>query len=79
MQFCGYPSFKWDLVGCLGLNELRHDKTNNPPSLISLRSALNALRTQAFFMRTVKTLIRLGGSESLLGTHSFCWFCHVAA
>ena len=29
MQFCGYPSFKWDLVGCLGLNEPRHDKTNN--------------------------------------------------
>ena len=30
-----------------------------------------------------KTLIRLGGcpgwSESLLGTHSFCWFCHVTA
>ena len=34
-------------------------------------------------MRTAKTLIRLGGcpgwSESLLGTHSFCWFCHVVA
>ena len=34
-------------------------------------------------MRTAKTLIRLGGcpgwSESLLGAHSFCWFCHVAA
>ena len=34
-------------------------------------------------MRTVKTLIRLGGcpgwSESSLGAHSFCWFCHVAA
>ena len=33
--------------------------------------------------RRVKTLIRLGGcpgwSESSLGTHSFCWFCHVAA
>ena len=32
------------------------------------------LRTQAFFMRTVKTLIRLGGcpgwSESLLGAHA---------
>ena len=30
-------------------------------------------------MRTAKTLIRLGWcpgwSESLLGTHSFCWFC----
>ena len=34
-------------------------------------------------MRTAKTLIRLGGcpgwSESSLGTHSFCWFCHVVA
>ena len=33
--------------------------------------------------RTVKTLIRLDGcpgwSESSLGTHSFCWFCHVVA
>ena len=34
-------------------------------------------------MRTAKTLIRLGGcpgwSESSLGAHSFCWFCHEAA
>ena len=34
-------------------------------------------------MRTAKTLIRLGRrpswSESSLGAHSFCWFCHVAA
>ena len=34
-------------------------------------------------MRTVKTLIRLDGrpgrSESSLGAHSLCWFCHVAA
>ena len=34
-------------------------------------------------MRTANTLIRLGGcpgwSESSLGAHSFCWFCHVAA
>ena len=33
--------------------------------------------------RTEKTLIRLGGcqgwSESSLGAHSFCWFCHVPA
>ena len=41
------------------------------------------LRTQCFFVRTAKTLIRLGGcpcwSESSLGAHSFCWFCHVVA
>ena len=60
------------------------DQPGHLPSLISLRSALDGwLRTQAFFMWTAKTLIRLGGcpgwSESLLGTHSFCWFCHVAA
>ena len=34
-------------------------------------------------MRTVKTLIRLGGcpgwSESSLGAYATCWFCHVAA
>ena len=51
----------------------------------SLRCALNGwLRTQAFFIRTAKTLIRLGGcagwSESSLGAHSFCcFFCHDAA
>ena len=49
-----------------------------------LRCALNGLlRTQAFFMRTAKTLIRLGGcpgwSESSLGAHSLCWFCQIAA
>ena len=42
-----------------------------------------ALRIQSFFMRTAKTLIRLGGcpgwSESSLGTQSFCWFCHEGA
>ena len=40
-------------------------------------------KNQSFFMRTAKTLIRLGGCpgwpESSLGAHSFCWFCHVAA
>ena len=47
----------------------------HPPSLIRVF----AVRwTQAFFTRTAKTLIRLGGcpcwSESSLGAHSFCWF-----
>ena len=50
----------------------------------SLRCALNGqLRTETFFMRIAKTLIRLGGcpgwSESSLGAHSLCWLCHVAA
>ena len=55
------------------------DQPGHWPSLISLRCVLNGyLRTQAFFMRTAKTLLRLGGcpgwSESSLGAHSFCWF-----
>ena len=50
----------------------------------SLRCAFSGLlRTQAFFMRTGKTLIRLDGcpgwSESSLGAQPHCWFCHVAA
>ena len=50
----------------------------------SLRCALSGqLRTQGSFMRTAKTLIRLGGcpgwSESSLGAQPFCWFWHVAA
>ena len=27
----------------------------------------------------IKTLIRPGWSESSLGAHSFCWFCHIVA
>ena len=50
----------------------------------SLRCALNGkLRTHASFMRTAKTLIRLGGflgwSESSPGAQSFCWFCNEVA
>ena len=30
-------------------------------------------------MRTAKTLIRLGGPESLLDAQPHCWFCHVVA
>ena len=56
------------------------DQPGHPPSLISLRCALNRyLRTLAFFMRTVKTdqtgrMQRLGGcpgwTESSLGAHA---------
>ena len=50
----------------------------------SLRCALTVLlRTQDFFMRTAKILIKLGGcpgwSESSLGAQTLCWFCYVAA
>ena len=37
-------------------------------------------KDQGWFMRTANILIRQGGcpgwSESSLGAHSFCWFCH---
>ena len=75
-------------------SEPRHDKTNKVivcpvTTQISLgirpvwsESSLCA-KWVAFFMQTAKTLTRLGAcpgwSESLLGTHSFCWFYHVAA
>ena len=87
-----YSSVTWTLF------EPWHDKTNkmsvrpaktrsawaSAQSDQSLRCALNGyLRTQCFFMRTAKILIKLGGrpgwSESSLGAHSFCWFYHVAA
>ena len=50
----------------------------------SLRCALNGyVCVLAFFKRTAKTLIRLGGcpgwSESSLGANSFSWFWHVVA
>ena len=50
----------------------------------SLRCAPHwVAKDPSFFMRTEKTLIRLGGcpgrSESSLCAQSFCWFCHVAA
>ena len=52
----------------------RLDQFGHPPSLISLHSVLfKKLRTWRFFVRTVKTLIRLGKcagwSESSLGAH----------
>ena len=77
------------LNSIVNLNEPHRDKTNkmvcapsentdrpgHPHNLISLRYALSGkLRTLAFFMRTAKTLIRLGGcpdrSESSLGAHA---------
>ena len=55
----------------------------SPQSDQSLLCAQWVVRAQGFFMRTAKTLIRLGGcpgwSESLLGAQPQCWFCHVAA
>ena len=54
-----------------------------PTKWVWAQRGLRSAWAQAFFMRTAKTLIRLGGcpgwSESSLGAHSHCWFCHVAA
>ena len=33
MQFCGYPLFHWDLVGCLGLNKKKKKKKISSSSL----------------------------------------------
>ena len=60
------------------------DQPGHPQSLISLRCPHEErLGSYLPIERTAKTLIRLGGcpgwSESSLGAHSFCWFCHVVA
>ena len=55
------------------------------PKIEMSRLVTNAVvrPAKAQIMRTAKTLIRLGGcpgwSESSLGAHSLCWFCHEAA
>ena len=36
MQFSGYALFKWDLVGCLGLNTKKSEKKHSPNSLKGL-------------------------------------------
>ena len=48
----------------------------------SSRALNGSLRTQAFYMRTAKTLIRLGGCQADIirwACTPFCWFCHDAA
>ena len=61
------------------------DQPGHPPNLIrgfALRS-VGSWGPKVSFMRTAKTLIRLGGcpgwSESSLDAQPLCWFCHVAA
>ena len=43
------------------------------------RSAWASAQSESVFAVRMKTGIRPGWSESSLGTHSFCWFCHVGA
>ena len=67
--------------------EPRHDKTNKTsvlPSLIRVFAVrMKSAWVRSYLLSTQWRLIRLGGcpgwSESSLGAHSFCWFCHVAA
>ena len=74
--------------------EPQHDKTNKVsvrPAKTQISLGIHPVWSESSLCaqwvaknpRTVNTLIRLGGcpdwSESLLGAHSFCWFCHVAA
>ena len=60
------------------------DQPGHSPCLISLCSRHEKTWVLShLFEHTAKTLIRLGGCprwyESLLGTQSFCWFCHEVA
>ena len=61
----------WKLFWVPSWQNQRSDFVSSKDADQSLRWALNGyLRTQAFFMRTGKSQIRLGA-------HSFCWFCQV--
>ena len=60
------------------------DQPGHPPNLIRVfPTRMKKAWVLSYPLCTVKTLIRLGGcpgwSESSLGAHSFCWFCHIAA
>ena len=60
------------------------DQPGHPPILISLCCPHEeSLGPKLPIKRTAKTLTRLGRcpgwSESSLGAHLFCWFCHVVA
>ena len=56
------------------------DQPGHPRSLIRV---FTVCMKKAWVLSTAKTLIRLDGcpgwSESSLGAHLFCWFCHVVA
>ena len=60
------------------------DKPGYPLSLIRVFAVrMKKAWVLSYPLSAQRRLIRLGGcpgwSESLLGTHLFCWFCHVAA
>ena len=60
------------------------DQPGYPPSLIRVFAVrMKKAWILSYPLSTQRRLIRLGGcpgwSESSLGAHSFCWFCHVTA
>ena len=60
------------------------DQPGHPPSLIRVFAVcMKEPWVLHYPLSTHRRLIRLGGcpgwSESSLGAHSFCWFCHVMA
>ena len=60
------------------------DQPRHPPSLIRVFAVrMKKSWVLSYPLSAQRRLIRLGGcpgwSESSLGAHSFCWFCHVVA
>ena len=60
------------------------DQSGHPPSLIRVFAVrMKKAWVLSYLLSAQRSLIRLGEcpgwSESSLGAHSFCWFCHVAA
>ena len=60
------------------------DQPGHPPSLIRVFYVrMKKAWVLSYPLSAQRRLIRLGGcpgwSESSLGAHSFCWYCHVAA
>ena len=73
----GYRSFIYYIHAYMS-----RDTTKPTKWVCAQRRLRSAWASQGFFMRTAKTLIRLGRcpgwSEVSLGAQPFCWFCHVA-
>ena len=56
------------------------DQPGHPPSLIRVFAVrMKKAWVLRYPLSAQRILIRLGGSKSSLGAHSFCWFWHVLA
>ena len=56
------------------------DQPGHPPSLIRVFTVrMKKAWVLSYPLSAQQWLIRLGWSESSLGTQSFCWFCHEVA